>query len=322
LASRLSFFLSGAAPDEKLLKSAESGVLRRDLKSHFDRLVDSSENLGVQLSGLGFGVKLLDQWAPQGEFASVWTPSLRHAARRQTELVLIDMIRRDRPARELVDASWTWVNRELASHYKLEWRGGDDFQRIELPGSDLRRGGLLGTLAFAAITSRPLRTSPVLRGSAVLSEFLAQPPHPAPPDAGSLAETGPAAQGNARERLAAHRSKASCANCHRSIDPLGFALEELDPLARFRSPGAEDFSGQLPDGRQIKGLRQLQQVLGADEIQLRRAIALKFFMLALGREAVDADEPLIDQLSRQAVGLRQMLWQMINSQAFQNHGSP
>ena len=321
LASRLSFFLSGAAPDEPLLKSAESGKLRAELKTHFDRLLDSSEALGRNLAGLGFGTKLLDAWAPQGEFAAAWKPSLRNSARRQAELVLLDMIRRDRPARELVDSSWTWLNRELASHYRLSWTGGDDFQRIELPPGELRRGGLLGTAAFAAVTSRPLRSSPVLRGSAVLAEFLARPPAPAPPDAGSLAEAGPAARGNARERLAAHRNKPSCANCHRSIDPLGFALEELDPLGRFRPAGSEDFSGQLPDGRKVQGLRELQQVLAADELQLRRAMALKFFILAFGRESTDADEPLLDQLSRNPTGLRQMLWQLVNSDAFQKHGS-
>ncbi|MEN9362301.1 MAG: hypothetical protein RL095_3836 [Verrucomicrobiota bacterium] len=321
LASRLSFFLSGAAPDEILLASAEAGRLRRDLKSHFDRLVDGSDSLGRRSAGLGFGFHLLEEWQPQGDFAAVWKPSLRLAARRQAELVLTDMIRRDRPARELVDASWTWLDRELAQHYRLPWSGGDGFRRVELPTSELRRGGLLGTLAFAAVTSRPRRSSPVLRGSAVLGDFLARPPPPAPPDAGSLAESGPAAQGNARERLAAHRSKASCASCHRSIDPLGFALEELDPLGRFRPAGSEDFSGHLPDGRRIVGLRQLQQILAAEEFQLRRALALKFFILALGREPEDADEALLDRLSRSKSGVRGMLWELVNSDAFQKHGS-
>ena len=77
----------------------------------------------------------------------------------------------------------------------------------------------------------------------------------------------------------------------------------------------------FPDGRKVQGLRELQQVLAADELQLRRAMALKFFILAFGRESTDADEPLLDQLSRNPTGLRQMLWQLVNSDAFQKHGS-
>jgi Protein of unknown function (DUF1588)/Protein of unknown function (DUF1592)/Protein of unknown function (DUF1585)/Protein of unknown function (DUF1587)/Protein of unknown function (DUF1595) len=321
LASRLSFFLSGAAPDDALLRSAETGKLRSDLKKHFDRLIDTSEALGCNLAGLGFGVKLLDSYEPQGEFAASLTPSLRNSARRQAELFVIDLIRRDRPAREIVDSSWTWLNQDLATHYKLPWSGGAEFKRVELPAAELRRGGLLGTVAFAAVTSRPLRTSPVLRGSAILAEFLARPPPPPPPNVGSLAEAGPAAQGTARERLAAHRNKPECNSCHRSIDPLGFALEELDPLGRFRAPGSDDFSGELPDGRKINGLRQLQQVLAAEETQIRRTMALKFFLLALGREPVDADEPLLNKLSSQSIGLREMLWQLINSDAFQKRNN-
>ena len=36
------------------------------------------------------------------------------------------------------------------------------------------------------------------------------------------------------ERLEAHRSESSCMNCHTRIDPLGFALENFDPVGQWR----------------------------------------------------------------------------------------
>ncbi|MFT4548477.1 MAG: hypothetical protein ACI8XO_002191 [Verrucomicrobiales bacterium] len=35
--------------------------------------------------------------------------------------------------------------------------------------------------------------------------------------------------------MAAHTADAKCASCHRKIDPIGFALENYDPLGRWRT---------------------------------------------------------------------------------------
>ena len=81
-----------------------------------------------------------------------------------------------------------------------------------------------------------------------------------------------------RQRLKAHQSEESCAVCHREIDPLGFVLENFDPIGRWRehypvyTSGTEseerrsasggkievDSSGVLPDGTQLHDVHRFK----------------------------------------------------------------
>jgi hypothetical protein len=38
-----------------------------------------------------------------------------------------------------------------------------------------------------------------------------------------------------RQRLAVHAQNASCAACHRNIDPLGFAFDQYDAIGQWRT---------------------------------------------------------------------------------------
>src|SRR5690606_20144568 len=57
-----------------------------------------------------------------------------------------------------------------------------------------------------------------------------------------------------REQLAKHASDATCARCHRRIDPPGFALESFDPIGgfrqRYRSLGEGD---RIPGQKYLAG---------------------------------------------------------------------
>ena len=67
-----------------------------------------------------------------------------------------------------------------------------------------------------------------------------------------------------RERFAAHRADPSCAGCHQLVDPIGFGLENYDPIGRWRdSEKAQpvDATGALPDGSQFAGVAGLEQGL-------------------------------------------------------------
>ena len=70
------------------------------------------------------------------------------------------------------------------------------------------------------------------------------------PNVPSLDESTVSANLPMRERLAAHRSNAVCANCHRTIDPVGFSLESFNAIGQWRDHEADDVpidvSGALP----------------------------------------------------------------------------
>jgi hypothetical protein len=55
-----------------------------------------------------------------------------------------------------------------------------------------------------------------------------------------------------------------CVTCHRNFFPLGYALENFDPLGRWRThdqAGPVDASGAFVDGTSSNGVVELRQVL-------------------------------------------------------------
>jgi hypothetical protein len=106
-----------------------------------------------------------------------------------------------------------------------------------------------------------------------------------------------------RERLAEHRANASCASCHRLIDPVGFSLEQFDAVGRFRSLDdgkAVDAVGGLPDGSEFDGVEGLEKALRRRPELFLRTLTEKLFTYALGRAPNAADAPAIRKIVRDA----------------------
>jgi len=61
-----------------------------------------------------------------------------------------------------------------------------------------------------------------------------------------------------------HAPAQPCVTCHRNFFPLGYALENFDPLGRWRThdqEGPVDASGAFVDGTPFNGVVELRQVL-------------------------------------------------------------
>ena len=125
-----------------------------------------------------------------------------------------------------------------------------------LPANSVRRG-LLGQGSILTGTSRPNRTSPVIRGKWILENLLGAPPPP-PPDVPDLEdERDPRKVLPIREQMAEHRANPVCASCHAQMDQLGFALENFDAIGEWRDIYASglpiDASAEFPDGTTFDG---------------------------------------------------------------------
>src|SRR5262249_56547729 len=142
--------------------------------------------------------------------------------------------RDDRSVLDLLKADYTFLNERLAKHYGIPGVYGSRFRRVTL-GPDSKRGGLLRHGSILAVTSYATRTSPVIRGVWVLSNIFGAPPPPPLPNVPALDESSVAAHLPMRQRLSAHRNNAVCASCHRTIDPVGFALENFVAAGRCRA---------------------------------------------------------------------------------------
>ncbi len=207
------------------------------------------------------------------------------------------LLRNDRSLSELIDADYAMLNERLARHYGVPDIVGPEFRPVPL--KDHVRGGVVSMASVLTATSQPLRTSPVLRGKWVLAELLGSKVPPPPPNVPSLPDDDAPTDGlSLRQRLELHRSRSECGTCHSRMDPLGFGLENFDPLGRWRDEIAGqpvDAAGQLPSGEHFVGPAELKNVLKKRQHDIMKNFCRKMLGYALGRELTRFDNCVVER---------------------------
>ncbi len=334
LASRLSFFLWSSIPDEELLNAAVKGQLRN--AEALDRqvrrmLADSrSEAFVANFAGQWLYLRNLEAIEPESFLFPDFEDSLRQAMRRETELFFQSILRENRSALDLLTADYTFVNERLARHYGMPNVYGSRFRRVMV--ADENRRGLLGQASILFATSRPNRTSPVLRGKWILQNILGVTPPDPPPNIPAFEEKSNVTQAvsSVRERLAKHRANPACASCHSMIDPPGFALENFDAIGRWRdvdeSAQVVDTSGMLPDGTKFNGVGELRAALLNPPTRFATTLSEKLFTYALGRGLEYYDAPAVRKVVRDTADddyrFASLIVEIVKSLPFQSNRKP
>jgi hypothetical protein len=311
LASRLSFFLWSSIPDEELIAAAAQGRLNQPsvLAQQVRRMLNDPRsealvtNFGQQLLYL----RNLPATSPDGIFYPNWDDELRQAFKRESELFFESILREDRSVTDLLTADYTFVNERLAKHYGIPNVYGSRFRRVTLPPEMEYRRGLLGKGSFLSVTwTQNFRSSPVKRGVWVLENILGTPPPEPPANVPALEETK-SADGKAlslREQMTIHRTNQPCAGCHAIMDPIGFALENFDADASWRTKqGGEggipiDAKVKLYDGQDAVGPAGLRAALLRYSPQFTRMMVEKLMTYAVGRGMEYTDMPTIRAVAR------------------------
>ncbi len=308
LASRLSFFLWGAPPDQELISLASGGVLSNPdtLEAQVERMLGDprSESLATRFAALWLRLQDMDQVQPDAFWFPNFDRQLADAMRRETELLFHALVREDRSFFELFTADFTFVNERLARHYGIPNVAGPEFRRVPYPNE--RRRGLFGHGSVLMLTSMANRTSPVLRGKWVLEVVLGTPPPPPPPAVPDLDETAMVKDGRAlttRERMELHRTNPTCNACHRFMDPLGLSLDNFDVVGkwRIRENGVPlDTRGEMWDGTGVSSPDDLRKALLDLPIPLVRTFTENLMAYALGRRIEYFDMPTVRAISQAA----------------------
>lgn len=297
LASRLSFLIWSAPPDQPLLDLARSGTLNEteNLVEQTKRMLADrrvEDGLVHEFFGQWLRLHSLESHSVDAQTFPGFDVALRDSMVDEAYAMLTHMIREDRAIDDLVDARFTFLNERLAAHYEIADVQGDKLRRIELP--DRRRGGLLTTGAILTLQSDPGRTNVPRRGNYLAGTFLGTPAPPPPPDVPPLDDVVDDGKPRTlRQLLEEHRKNTQCAACHARMDPLGFALENYDAIGRWRELDAGqsiDASGVLPGGKRIDGPIELKDLLLSRRDDLARSLTEKLVIYSVGRGRRDVDE--------------------------------
>ncbi len=304
IASRLSFFLWASIPDDELLDLAAEGRLRdpNTLQAQARRMLadEKARALATDFAGQWLHFDGFDTFSgPDSERFPEFTDSLRWAMHGESVAFFDDLFRNDRSVLRLIDANDTFVNEELAQLYGIEGVSGDKLRQVEL--ADGRRGGILGMGSVLTQTSTPLRTSPVHRGVWVLEQVLGEKLPTPPADIPPISDDETDEHGlTATEQLAQHRADPNCASCHDRIDPIGLALENFDPIGRWRETDSAGNSveslAKRADGEIIDGVIGLREYLLIRQDEIVRQFCRKLTGYALGRAVQPGDAALLDRM--------------------------
>jgi mono/diheme cytochrome c family protein len=306
LASRLSFFLWSTIPDEQLLTLASRGRLSQPavLEQQVRRMLADprSRALVDNFAGQWLTMRKAATFQPDLLANPDFDENLRDAFVKEAQLLVDSQLRADRSIVELVTADYSFLNERLARHYGVPNVYGERFRRVTF--TDGVRGGVLGLGGVLMVTSYPDRTAPVSRGLWVLDNLLGMPPPPPPGNVPDLEEAGDDGRKRSiREQMEVHRSNPACAACHVRMDPLGFAMEQFDPIGKWRTTSAGlpiDPLATFPDGTRIDGVRGVRTLVTTRRDQYVETFTAKLLTYALGRLVDYRDQPAIRKIAREA----------------------
>jgi len=211
-----------------------------------------------------------------------------------------------------------------------------------------KQGGLLGMASIMMATANGVDTNPVHRGVWLLDNVLGQPTPAPPPDIPAIAPDTSGAT-TMRQQMIQHQADLACARCHKKIDPLGFIMEQFDPVGRWREyypvytePASEklkaefyanqgegtrlgkriDTSAVMPDGTVLNDVRDLKAYLLANMELFTTCLTEKLLVFITGRGLSFGDHRVVKELVREAtnsnMGFQDLIVSIVLSESFQS----
>ena len=303
MATRLSYLIWAAGPDDGLLDAAGRGELSsRDAVATRARTMLADPKARVAVTDFykqWLGTSRLDITSKSSTAFPAFTDAAREGMRLETPaFVEYVMWTGDHKLATLLTSPTTFVTSALAPIYGVTAPANSATvpKMVTLPANQ-GRAGVLTQAGFLSAQAHPDQTSPVLRGKFVRSNMMCQPPPMPPMDIDiSVPEVGSGK--TARERFAAHLTvAASCNSCHSLMDPIGLAFEGFDAIGRFRTTEngvTIDLSGEVIGSRdpalngKFTGVPELANKLAASD-QVRDCLATQWFRFSAGRAEEQPD---------------------------------
>jgi hypothetical protein len=331
LATRMSFFLLSSTPDAKLLDDAEKGALDDDagvraVATAMLQRPEAKTTLAAFYSEVYHLRELTTATKDPGLFPQ-FDAGLKLSMQNETLLLINDVVwTRDADARELFSADYTFVDKDLAELYGYTGAVGSGFARVTLP-AEQKRAGILGQASFLTRGAHDKETSPTRRGNFVREAILCDPVPPPPPSVTPVLPQDGAPM-TVKEKLKQHMQDPTCKNCHGLMDPVGFALENFDPIGQYRTTDQGfpiDTTAQVDDLGAFSSAPELAALLTEDK-RTSYCMVEKLYRQSMGHLETEGEQPAVDDLreafSAKNHSIRSLLVELCASPAFRLVGDP
>jgi len=323
LASRISYIIWGAPPDEQLMQAADKNELGNPVKAAVEvrrmladpRARKRSERFAYEWLHLD----RLNHLNPDKKRFPRWNNQLADDMAAETIAFFSDIVwQQKRPLAELFNAQFTYATPRLASHYRFTAENkeppdtqpgsrqqGNKLARYDLSGIP-SRGGLLTHGSILTIGGE--NASMVTRGLFILHDLLRGTIKDPPPGT----DTTPVASkpGQSQRTIAEMRiNDKACGGCHAKFEPLAFGLERYDGLGtfskhdRFENLLREDGELLLPgEAKPIpyQSSAELMDILAGND-RVAENITWKLTQFALGRPLAGPDVPALKKIHAQSL---------------------
>jgi uncharacterized protein DUF1592/uncharacterized protein DUF1588/uncharacterized protein DUF1585/uncharacterized protein DUF1587 len=306
IASQISFLLTGSRPDATLTAAAAASTLATTagIQAQVQRLLPTA-------AGQASLARFVGGWMEMGPLSTVpkdptifaaFTPAIATAMQQEyNQFVTAQLQGGSGTLSDLLTGVSTNIPAALSAIY------GTDLQ-ADGTLNTAHRKGILSLPAVLTYTSSDTNSGPVERGLLVRRGLFCQPVAPPPSNlAAQIAATAPSgdtAMMTTREQFEAHTTNAVCAACHNGFDPIGFGMEDMDGIGRYRTTEnglPVDASGALT-GTDVNGTftgtAQLSALL-ANSTDVQQCMVQHFFSFAQLRDPAATDQCVLNDWSNQ-----------------------
>jgi len=294
LATRLSFLIWAAGPDDALLDAAGRGELADKAAVATKAramLADPKARVAItDFYNQWLGTSRLDIMTKSTSLFPQYSDAVRDAMKAETPAFVEYVLwSGDHKLSTLLTSPTAFVSSALAPIYGVSTTSATP-QMMSLPAAQAR-AGILTQASFLAVQAHPDQTSPVLRGKFVRTKLMCQTVPPPPMDV-DITPPAVTSAPTARDRFTAHEmAGGSCMNCHQLMDPIGFAFESFDAIGKYRTTenGATiNLAGNILAATDTSlngtftGVKELATKLAASD-QVRDCVATQWFRYSTGR---------------------------------------
>ena len=306
MASRLSYLLWGAPPDEALMEAAARGELQSDeaIKAQVQRMLLDSKARAVtkRFTYEWLGLHRAHVLNPPSSHFPRFKPQLKQAMIDETLLTVDHLFWEQRePVGALFNAQQSFVTRELAEYYGVAKPPEGEGHHLMDWSDEPTRSGLLTHASL--LTTGGYEASMVGRGLFMMRTLMCGDVDDPPPGADTTPV--PPEPGLSQRQIAQGRvDDPSCGGCHQQFELLAYGFERYDGVGGYvevdeygnalRGDGLVKFSSSLPL-QPFETPEQAGELFAESEV-VSACFTLKVAQFALGRPLQPSDGCFLEQI--------------------------